>query len=169
MNIIKLLSKLKGEEYLNRDHKIILCLLNEQFYSPSEKNSLTPTQIESMGLYGVRKIHSTLKDLVEWKLVDNMKGNYQITPKFQYLLGSISYKQMTEEDDVYDITGYTQSKLEKFLDGLPIINSYKDSLLKDLTITSNQNKTILHHFKLWFGDEESHKRFNEFHSSLENS
>lgn len=162
MDTIKILSKLKKEENLNRDHKVLLLLLSEQYHNPSNKLTLTPTELENVGLYGIRAIHKTLKDLIIFGYVDNMKGNYQITPKFQYLLSSIDYKQYREQEDITDITGYSESSIEKFLEDKLITNTSKSNLMNDLKITSNQFKTIEHHFKDIWGDIDGKEHFKQY-------
>ena len=163
MDAITFFTKLKEQEQvLNRDHKIILLLLWEQSIKPTDKNTLTPSELGGVGLYGKRTIQNTLKDLHSYGLVDKVKGNYQITPKFQYQLGKISYKKMKQDEDITDITGYTQGIIEKYIGDLIITNTQKQKLLNDLKVSSNQHKTILHHFKIWFEDVEGHKHFNAF-------
>ena len=162
MDTIKVLSKLNEEAYLNRDHKIILLLLWEQFINIEEKKNMSPKEIEDIGLYKISKIHTTLKDLNGFGLVDNMKGKYQITPKFQYLLGKITYKAMKVEDGIGENITHTINFINEYLEDKPLTRTQRSNLLNDLKITSNSNKTILHYFKEWFGDIEGHKYFNEY-------
>ena len=169
MNTIKILSKLKNEEYLNRDHKIVLLILWDQFLCPDEKNSMSPSEIEKLGLYKSTKLQTTLKELVKMEFVDNMKGKYQITPKFQFMLGKMSYTQYKQDEEVSDVTGYTLSKIDEFLDEQVFMTrTMKHELNKALKVTSNQNKTIFSYFTQWYGDVDGHKKFNELNEYLNN-
>ncbi len=166
MNTIKILSKLKKEEYLNRDHKIVLLILWDQLLSPDEKNSMSPKEIEVLGLYKSSKLQTTLKELVEMDFLDNTKGRYQITPKFQWLLGNITYREYKEDENIDDIKEYSINKINEYLEGELITNTMKNELNHSLKISSNQNKTLLSYFKEWFSEEEAHKKFNELNEYI---
>lgn len=166
MNSVKILSKLKNEQYLNRDHKIVLVILWDQFLSPDLKKCMSPNEIKELGLYKSSKLQLTLKELCDMDLVYNTKGKYQITPKFQFLLGNLTYDQYRNIEDVSDIMNYTGSKTHQYLDDQLITISQKNELLNALKITSNQDKTIFAYFTEWFGQVDGHKKFNELKEYL---
>jgi len=166
MNTIKILSKLKNVEYLNRDHKIVLLILWDQLLSPNEKSSMSPKEIEMLGLYKSSKLQTTLKELVNMNFLDNTKGRYQITEMFLWVLGSITYTEYKEDDDINNIQNYTINKINEYLNGQLITNTMKNELNNSLKISSNQNKTILSYFREWFSEEEAHKKFNELNEYI---
>ena len=166
MNTIKILSKLKNVEYLNRDHKIVLLILWDQLLSTNEKSSMSPKEIEMLGLYKSSKLQTTLKELVNMNFLDNTKGRYQITEMFLWVLGSITYTEYKEDDDINNIQNYTINKINEYLNGQLITNTMKNELNNSLKISSNQNKTILSYFREWFSEEEAHKKFNELNEYI---
>lgn len=166
MDSIRLLKKMSYITELNRDHKIVLLLLYDRYYSPSENKTMTPNELTSIDLYKISSVKSTLKELSDMGYVENILGHYQISNDLLYKMGTITFKIFEKEKTITDIIDFSITKLQRFLDEEPILQSQKQKLFSDLKITSNQNKTILFYFKEWFVD--SDKKYNEYFHGLEN-
>jgi len=167
MNVNKLINKMNKLQELNRDDKIILCILYDEYFNPNEKKTMTPNEITSMGLYKSSSVKKTLKQLLNYGYVENVCGNYQVSTDFLYKLGDIQFKQYEEQKSMIDMLDFTKTTLERFLENKLVTRTEKEKLFDDLKETGNKNQTILYHFKKIFIDGD--KKFNDYYSSLENN